>query len=80
MAAILFDAFQLGREIDVLFPIRNLRRDIIAHSLDLSELRLGSFEDGGRVAKMLEQLADADRSDVLGHVQRNESFLGFHGH
>ena len=72
------DPFQFTAQINVLLPSGDRFRGFLANSSDLQKLLFGSFENGRGLAEMFEQLPNADRTHMLDHVQRYQSFSGVH--
>ena len=72
------NALQLGAQVNRLLPVRDRLRGFPADTAHLEQLLFGRPENGGRIAKMFEQLPHADRADVLDQVQADERFPGIH--
>jgi hypothetical protein len=70
---------KLTGKIDGLFPSADGGGGVFTYTTNGHELRLAGTENRRGVApEMIQQLPQADWTDVLDHVQGDESFLGVH--
>ena len=72
------DALEFGVQVDVLLPVGNGLRRIVADTADLEKLLPRSPQDRRRIAEMLQQLPHAHRANVFDQIQGHQGFDGLH--
>jgi hypothetical protein len=62
------DSFQLGREIDVLFPIADRFSEFRSDTVNVPDVVLTGLKHGFGGAEALDQLPQAHRTEIRHHV------------